>query len=229
MTPQLYRKADRLLVAADCIIFGFDGRQLKVLLVKRSFEPEAGRWSLVGGFVNAGESVNDAAARILKRLTGLDNIYMEQLHCFGDVNRDPAARVVSVAYYALINIADYSRQLNLEHEPHWFSLKELPDLIFDHSQMVKLAVERLQQKVATHPVGFELLPRKFTLPQLQNLYEAIYQAKLDRRNFSRKILSLGILKKLDEKEKESSKKGAFLYVFDRKRYEQLSHEGLKFV
>src|SRR5690554_372526 len=229
MTPQLYRKADRLLVAADCIIFGFDGRQLKVLLVKRSFEPEAGRWSLVGGFVNAGESVNDAAARILQRLTGLDNIYMEQLHCFGDVNRDPAARVISVAYFALINIADYSRQLNLEHEPHWRSLDDLPDLIFDHAQMVKLARERLQQKVATHPVGFELLPRKFTLPQLQNLYEAIYQSKLDRRNFSRKILSLGILKKLDEKEKGGSKKGAYLYVFDRKRYEKLADEGLKFV
>ena len=229
MTPQHYRKADRLLVAADCIIFGFDGRQLKVLLVKRSFEPEAGRWSLVGGFVNARESVNEAATRILKRLTGLDNIYMEQVHCFGDVKRDPAARVVSIAYFALINIAEYSRQLNLEHEPHWCSLGELPDLIFDHAQMVQLARERLQQKVATHPVGFELLPRRFTLPQLQNLYEAIYQSRLDRRNFSRKILSLGILRKLDEKEKGSSKKGAYLYVFDRKRYEKLAHEGLKFV
>jgi ADP-ribose pyrophosphatase YjhB (NUDIX family) len=229
MTPQHYRKADRLLVAADCIIFGFDGRQLKVLLVKRSFEPEAGRWSLVGGFVNAGESVNDAAARILKRLTGLDNIYMEQIHCFGDVDRDPAGRVISIAYFALINIADYSRQLNLEHEPHWHSLDDLPDLIFDHAQMVKLAHERLKQKVANHPVGFELLPRKFTLPQLQNLYEAIYQSKLDRRNFSRKILSLGILRKLEEKEKGSSKKGAYLYVFDRKRYEKLADEGLKFV
>ncbi|HEX7014739.1 MAG TPA: NUDIX domain-containing protein [Cyclobacteriaceae bacterium] len=229
MTPQHYRKAERLLVAADCIIFGFDGRQLKVLLVKRSFEPEAGRWSLVGGFVDANESVNDAAARILQRLTGLDNIYMEQLHCFGDVQRDPAARVISIAYFALINIADYSKQLNLEHEPHWRSLDDLPDLIFDHAQMVKLARERLQQKVATHPVGFELLPRKFTLPQLQNLYEAIYQSKLDRRNFSRKILSLGILRKLDEKEKGGSKKGAYLYVFDRKRYEKLADEGLKFV
>src|SRR5690606_35623684 len=139
----------------------------------------------------------------------------EQRHCFGDVNRDPAARVISIAYFALINIADYSRQLNLEHEPHWCSLKNHPDLIFDHGQMVKLAVERLQQKIATQPVGFELLPKKFTLHPLQNLYEAIYQAKLDRRNFSRKILSLGILKKLDEKEKGSSKKGAFLYVFDR--------------
>jgi hypothetical protein len=154
---------------------------------------------------------------------------MEQVHCFGDVGRDPAARVVSIAYFALINIAEYSRQLNLEHEPHWCSLDDLPDLIFDHAQMVRLARERLQQKVATHPVGFELLPRRFTLPQLQNLYEAIYQSRLDRRNFSRKILSLGILRKLDEKEKGSSKKGAYLYIFDRKRYEKLAHEGLKFV
>ena len=229
MLLESYRKADRFLVAADCIIFGFDGKELKVLLIRRSFEPEAGRWSLMGGFVKADESVNEAASRILLRLTGLTNIYMEQLHCFGEVDRDPAARVVSIAYFALINIADYSRQLNFEHEPRWFSLNELPDLIFDHSDMVRLARQRLQQKVATHPIGFALLPRRFTLPQLQNLYEAIYESKLDRRNFSRKILSIGILNKLNEKEKGTSKKGAYLYVFDRKRYEKLNHEGLKFI
>lgn len=224
-----YRKADRFLVAADCIIFGFDGKEMKVLLVRRSFEPEAGSWSLMGGFVNAGESANEAASRILLRLTGLNDIYMEQLACFGEVNRDPAARVISIAYFALINIAEYSRQLNLEHEPRWFSLDELPHLIFDHADMVHLARQRLQQKVANHPIGFELLPPRFTLPQLQNLYEAIYESRLDRRNFSRKILSLGILKKLNEKEKGTSKKGAYLYVFDRKKYAKLEHEGLKFI
>ena len=224
-----YRKANRFLVAADCIIFGFDGKEMKVLLVRRSFEPEAGRWSLMGGFVKADESVNEAASRILRRLTGLTNIYMEQLACFGEVHRDPAARVVSIAYFALINIAEYSRQLNFEHEPRWFSMDELPDLIFDHADMVHLARQRLQQKVANHPIGFELLPSRFTLPQLQNLYEAIYESRLDRRNFSRKILSLGILKKLNEKEKGTSKKGAYLYIFDRKRYDKLEHEGLKFI
>lgn len=229
MLTESYRKADRFLVAADCIIFGFDGKEMKVLLVRRSFEPEAGRWSLMGGFVKANESANEAASRILRRLTGLTNIYMEQLACFGEVNRDPAARVVSIAYFALINIAEYSRQLNFEHEPRWFSQDELPDLIFDHADMVHLASQRLQQKVANHPIGFELLPSRFTLPQLQNLYEAIYDSRLDRRNFSRKILSLGILKKLNEKEKGTSKKGAYLYVFDRKKYEKLEHEGLKFI
>jgi ADP-ribose pyrophosphatase YjhB (NUDIX family) len=229
MGLERYQKSDRFLVAADCIIFGFDGKEMKVLLIKRSFEPAAGRWSLMGGFVNANESVNEAASRILLRLTGLTNIYMEQLNCFGDVDRDPAGRVVSIAYFALINIADYSRQLNFEHEPRWFSLNDLPDLIFDHADMVRLARERLQQKVANHPIGFALLPKRFTLPQLQNLYEAINESPIDRRNFSRKVLSLGILKKLDEKEKGTSKKGAYLYVFDRKKYEKLDHEGLKFV
>lgn len=229
MNKEQYVKSDRLLVAVDCIIFGFDGKELKVLLIKRGFDPEKGKWSLMGGFVQSNESVDEAATRILQGLTGLTNIYMEQLHCFGDVNRDTAGRVVSVSYFALINIAEYSQQLNPEHEPHWFSLKEMPELVFDHQQMILLAKQRLRQKVANHPIGFALLPQKFTLPQLQNLYEAIYESPLDRRNFSRKILSLGILRKLNEKEKGSSKKGAFLYVFDKQKYDRLEHEGLKFI
>ncbi len=229
MRAEHYEKSDRLLIAADCIIFGFDGKQLQVLLVKRSFEPQAGRWSLMGGFVQRNESVNDAAIRILQGLTGLKNIYMEQLYCFGDVHRDSADRVISIAYFALINIADYSEQLTTDFEARWFPLNEIPELIFDHKQMVMLAKERLRQKVANHPIGFELLPEKFTLPQLQNLYEAIYESPLDRRNFSRKILSLGILRKLNEKEKHSSKKGAFLFIFDREKYRQLEHEGVKFI
>jgi ADP-ribose pyrophosphatase YjhB (NUDIX family) len=229
MNAEHYKKADRLLVAADCIIFGFDGKQLKVLLVKRSFEPQSGKWSLMGGFVQQNESVDEAATRILQRLTGLKNIYMEQLHCFGEVHRDSADRVVSVAYFALINIAEYSAQLTADYEPHWFPLSEIPPLIFDHKEMILLAKERLKQKVTNHPVGFELLPEKFTLPQLQNLYEAIYESSLDRRNFSRKILSLGILRKLNEKERHSSKKGAFLFIFDRAKYQQLEHDGVKFI
>jgi ADP-ribose pyrophosphatase YjhB (NUDIX family) len=229
MNAEHYKKADRLLVAADCIIFGFDGKQLKVLLVKRSFEPQSGKWSLMGGFVQQNESVDEAATRILQRLTGLQNIYMEQLHCFGEVHRDSADRVVSVAYFALINIAEYSAQLTADYEPHWFPLSEIPPLIFDHEEMILLAKDRLKQKVTNHPVGFELLPEKFTLPQLQNLYEAIYESSLDRRNFSRKILSLGILRKLNEKERHSSKKGAFLFIFDREKYQQLEHDGVKFI
>jgi 8-oxo-dGTP diphosphatase len=229
MNAEQYRKSDRLLVAVDCIIFGFDGRQLKALLIKRDFEPEKGKWSLMGGFVNENESVDSAAARVLERLTGLTDIYMEQFFCFGDLDRDKAGRVVSIAYFALINIGEYNDQLQDDHQAHWFPLSKIPPLIFDHKEMVRKAKIRLRQKVANHPIGFELLPQKFTLQQLQNLYEAIYESPLDKRNFTRKILALGILKKLNQKEKESSRKGAFYYVFEKAKYNKLDHEGMKFI
>jgi ADP-ribose pyrophosphatase YjhB (NUDIX family) len=224
-----YKHHDRFLLAVDCIIFGFDGKGLKAILVKRALEPEIGKWSLMGGFVNTGESVDQAAERILVTLTGLDNIYMEQLHCFGELDRDPGGRVVSIAYTALIKIDASSEHLLDTHNAKWVDLNKLPPLIFDHKQMIKLAKERLRQKVANHPIGFELLPHKFTLQQLQGLYEAIYETKFDKRNFTRKILSLGILQRLEEKEKESSKKGAFYYVFDKKKYKQLENEGIKLI
>jgi ADP-ribose pyrophosphatase YjhB (NUDIX family) len=229
MNTVQYRNADRLLVAVDCIIFGFDGLELNALLIRRDFEPEKGRWSLMGGFVNKDESVDEAAIRVLETLTGLTDIYMEQLACFGEVDRDTAGRVVSIAYFALININDYSGQLQHTHEAKWFPLTEMPELIFDHGRMVETAKERLRQKVANHPVGFELLPPKFTLPQLQSLYEAIYGKKLDKRNFSKKILSLGILKKLNQKERATSRKGAFYFVFDRARYNKLHQDGVSFI
>lgn len=222
-----YNSQQKILVAVDCIIFGFDGTQLKALLIKRGFEPEKGKWSLMGGFVGKGESADDAANRVLYELTGINKIYMEQLYTFSDPKRDTAGRVISIAYFALINIPDYSEQL--QHEAKWFPLSKTPPLIFDHKKMVAKAKELLRQKVASHPIGFELLPRKFTLPQLQNLYEAIYEAPLDKRNFTKKILSLGILNKLDEKEKESSRKGAFYYVFDDRKYQKLEANGVKFI
>jgi len=224
-----YKSQEGILVAVDCIIFGFDGSQLQALLIKRGFEPEKGKWSLMGGFVNPEESTDDAAIRVLHQLTGMKNIYMEQLYCFSDVNRDAAGRVISVAYFALINIAEYSEQLQQDHEARWFPMDKIPHLIFDHKEMVTKAKDRLQQKVANHPIGFELLPEKFTLPQLQNLYEAIYEQSLDKRNFTRKILALGILNKLNEKEKESSRKGAFYFVFDKNKYGKLHEEGVKFI
>lgn len=224
-----YKSHDRILVAVDCIIFGFDGHQLKALLIKRGFEPEKDKWSLMGGFVCEDESTDDAAARVLHQLTGIDDVYMEQLYCFSKADRDPAGRVLSVAYFALINIAEYNEQLLDDHEARWFTLDEMPDLIFDHNEMVAKAKERLQQKVSNHPIGFNLLPEKFTLPQLQNLYEAIFESTLDKRNFSRKILSLGILNKLDEKDKESSRKGAYYYVFDSHKYKQLDRSGVRFI
>ena len=224
-----YKSHEKILVAVDCIIFGFDGKQLKALLIKRGFEPEKGKWSLMGGFIGKKENAEEAATRILYQLTGMNNIYMEQLSTFTDVKRDSAGRVISIAYFALINIADYSEQLQLEHEAKWFLFHRIPPLIFDHRKMVMKARERLQEKVVAHPVGFELLPTKFTLPQLQNLYEAIYEMPLDKRNFTKKMLSLGVLNKLNEKEKESSRKGAFYYVFDSKKYRKLQSSGLKFI
>lgn len=224
-----YRDHDPILLAIDCIIFGFDGSKLKALLIKRGFEPGKGKWSLMGGFVGKGESVHNAARRILFQLTGLENVYMEQLHCFGELDRDPGGRVVSIAYYALIKLDDYSEELMEQHQAGWFDLDRIPSVVFDHKKMIRLAKERLEQKASNYPVGFALLPYKFTLPQLQALYEAIYEVPLDRRNFTKKIMSLGILKKLNEKEKESSRKGAFLYVFDQEKYKELEKTGVKLI
>lgn len=223
-----YKIYDKILIAVDCIILGFDGENLKALLIKRGFEPGLGSWSLMGGFVKNEESVDAGAARILKELTGLTDIYMEQLFCFGDVNRDPAGRVISIAYFALIKINN-SPQLMKEHNAKWFNIKRLPVMIFDHKKMILLAKERIRLRAASRPVGFELLPEKFTLPQLQNLYEAIYDTTFDKRNFSRKILSLNILKKLTIKEKLNSKKGAFYYMFDYDKYKKLEHQGVRFI
>lgn len=223
-----YTSHEKILVAVDCIIFGFDGSKLKGLFIKRAFEPEIGKWSLMGGFVEPDENADQAAARVLYQLTGMRNIYMEQLYAFTDVDRDSAGRVVSIAYFALINIMDYSEQLQLEHEAKWFSLTKVPQLIFDHKKMVGKAKDLLKQKIVSHPIGFELLPDKFTLPNLQSLYEAILELPLDKRNFTKKILSLGVLNKLDEKEKESSRKGAFYYTFNSARYKKLQSNGVKF-
>lgn len=184
-----YKEYDRMLIAVDCIIFGFDGENLKALLIKRDFEPGLGNWSLMGGFIKNEESVDAGAARVLQELTGLTDIYMEQLSCFGEVNRDPGGRVISIAYFALIKIND-SLRLMEEHNAKWFNIQRLPAMVFDHYNMITMSKERLRQKVANHPIGFELLPKSFTLPHLQNLYQAIYETKFDRRNFSRKILSI---------------------------------------
>lgn len=219
--PKAYYEAhDHLLVALDCIIFGFDRKELKLLLIKRDFEPEKGKWSLMGGFLKKNESLDEAAGRILTNLTGLQNIYMEQLHAFGEVERDPVERTISLAYYALIDIHSHDKELVEKHSASWFLIDDLPDLIFDHKEMVDDALKRLRFKASHQPVGFELLPDKFTLPELQSLYEGIYDTQLDKRNFRRRILSMDVLTKTDEKQKKYSKKGAWLYKFDKKKYEK---------
>ena len=227
---RLYAKHTKHLVAVDCIIFGYDilEKVLKLLLIKRSFDPEKGKWSLAGGFVESDESLDEAANRILFRLTGLEQIFMKQSFSYGAIDRDPGARVISTAYFALITIRDINKELTMKNGAHWRSISNLPDLIFDHHKMVSKALSDLQSQVAMHPVGFELLPDKFTMVQLQNLYEAIYQRKIDKRNFRKKVLSMDILEKLEEKEKETSKKGAFYYKFIKEKYEMFKQNGLFF-
>lgn len=209
---------DKVLLAVDCIIFGFDEEDLKILLIKRGFEPEKGKWSLVGGFLKNEETLETAATRILKLYTGLDDIYMKQVATFSEVDRDPAERTISTAYFALINIKKHSEKLIKEFSAEWFSVNKAPHLIFDHDKMVAQALKRLRNQTATEPVVFELLPKKFTMRQLQKLYEAIWDTQLDKRNFIFKILSLDILEKLDEKDMTSSRKGSFLYQFDIEKY-----------
>lgn len=213
-----YFANSRILVALDIIIFGFDGESIKLLLIKRNFEPQFGKWSLMGGFMDEDENLNEAAERILYTLTGLKNNYLEQLHTFGDINRDPVERTISVVYYSLVNIADQDINAIESHNASWIDLKNRPELIFDHDQMVEVALQRLRYKAALHPIGFELLPEKFTLPQLQKLYEAIYDIKLDRRNFSRKINSTELLVATGEKDNDSVTKKAQLFTLDAAKY-----------
>ncbi|OMP78693.1 MULTISPECIES: NUDIX domain-containing protein [unclassified Chitinophaga] len=224
-----YSRQTRMLIAVDCIIFGFDGQDLKLLLIKRGFEPEKGKWSLMGGFVQADEGLEEAATRTLTKLTGLDGVFMEQLNAYGGPNRDPVERTLSVAYYALIDINQYKQQLSDEYKAEWFPLKEAPKLIFDHAQMVSEALARLRYKAAIHPLLFELLPAKFTIPQLQILFEAVYESGFDKRNFSRKVLSTGLLIKQKEKERATSKRGAFYYKLDKRKYSAKFHAFLNFV
>lgn len=224
---QDYSSFSQHLVAVDCIIFGFDGENLKILLVKRDLEPKRGEWSLMGGFIDATESSDEAASRVLNNLTGLKDIYLEQLNSYTAIDREPTARIISISYYALINI-EKNININEHYSSKWFDLKDRPDLIFDHNAMVKDAVLRLRRRASTRPIGFELLPEKFTMKDLQNLYEAIFDEKYDKRNFTSKINALDVLVKTTEKDMSSSKKGSFLYTFDEEKYNKKIAEGFMF-
>lgn len=182
----------------------------------------------MGGFLNRNESIDNAAERVLDELTGLENVFMEQIGVFGEIDRDPGERVLSVAYYALINIDDFDKKLLEKHNATWVSMKEMPKLIFDHTLMVKKALRQLQRKASVEPIGFNLLPDKFTVPQLQALYEAIYGHDLDKRNFRKKVHTMDFLEKSDEKDKNNSKRGAFLYTFNTTLYEQYKQDGFTF-
>lgn len=222
-----YAEYDKFSVATDCIVFGFDGT-LKLLVFDRRVAPFKGALSLIGSFVSINENLEEAAKRVLKEITGLEDIYMEQLHTYGSVDRDPGGRCITIAQYALVRIEEQDKDLVEKHGAKWYDYQMLPPLVLDHDLLVADALSKLRERAKSKPIGFELLREKFTLPDLQNLYEAIYQNKLDTRNFRKKILSFGILKKLDEKDYANSKKGAFLYQFDEQRYKSLCQEGFNF-
>lgn len=228
MISKDYSQETRLLVAVDCIIFGFDDEELKLLLIKRDFDPEKGKWSLMGGFLKENEGADQAAARVLLQLTGLHDVYMDQVRTYTHPDRDPGERTISIAYYALINIQSHKKELIEQHSAQWFGLSEIPDLIFDHRKMVKDAITQLRYMTSIRPVGFELLPAKFTMRQLQKLYEAIFDEALDKRNFNRKISQMNILVKLEEKDRSSSKKGSFLFKFDLDKYRAKVLDGFSF-
>jgi len=215
-----YSDKDRFFVAIDCVIFGFHEDELSLLLLKRKFEPAQGMWSLMGGFLQKEESVNDAAKRILKELTGLEHVFMEQVGLYGEVYRDPGERVLSQVYYALIKIDDYDRQLVAQHNASWVNISKLPSLIFDHQNMVAEARNKLKIKATTEPVGFNLLPEMFTLTQLQTLYEAIYGEPIDKRNFRKRVAEMDFIEKTDKIDKNGSKRGACLYKFNAKIYKK---------
>ena len=210
----------KIYVAVDCIIFGFAEAELHLLLVKRMIEPAKGEWSLMGGFVQEEESADEAARRVLKELTGLDKVYMEQVKAYTAVERDPGARVISIAYYALMNIRDNDTALIQAHHACWVKMKDVPPLIFDHADMVCQARELLKRKAATEPVGFQLLPKMFTLTQLQQLYEAVYGEVLDKRNFRKKVAEMGFVEKTGRVDKKTSKRGAALYRFNARAYQK---------
>ena len=224
----IYNKYTPYLVAVDCIIFGFIDSELNLLIIKRNFEPCKGSWSLMGGFVRPGESMDEAAYRVLYDLTGLKDLYMTQLYTHGEIDRDPGARVISTSYYSLIKIKDIDPDHKMISNARWCPINELPELIFDHGKMVEMALNSLRDEAHRKPIGFELLPPKFTIPQLQSLYEAIYQQKFDKRNFRKSILKMNLLDQLDEKDKENSKRGAFFYRFNEGKYKEILRQGFFF-
>lgn len=222
-------KHPRPALTVDCVVFGFDEEDLKVLLIQRKFEPFKQRWALPGGFVQLDESLEEAARRELQEETSVTDVFLEQLYTFGAVDRDPRERVVTVAYYALVKLLDHRAQAASDaREADWFPVSSLPRLAFDHDRILQVALDRLQGKVRYQPIGFELLPRKFTLRQLQHLYETILGRSLDKRNFRKKILSMGLLQELDEVEQGVPHRAARLYRFDKKSYQRLKREGFNF-
>ncbi len=214
-------------VAVDCIIFGYEKNALKLLLTRRVFEPEKGKWSLVGGWLRKNETVEEAAARVLLQFTGLKDIYLEQVHVFSDPERDFGGRVISIAFYAMIRIDQHDKKLVEKHGAKWWNFNKIPDLIFDHNEMLESAHEKLKLKASYELIGERLLPSRFTMLQLRKLYEAIFQYSFDPGNFRKKVLSLRVLKKLNLKNTTESKRGAYYFSFRKKSEFPLSDRIVK--
>lgn len=206
-----YNKHPKHFVAVDCVILGYNEGELNLLLYPRGFEPSKGAWSLMGGFVQDGESSDDSAKRVLKKTTGLDDIFMRQVETFAKPQREAAARVISIAYFALVRMDEHDKACVRERGAHWWPISELPEMIFDHGEMVEKALVKLQHEAGYRLIGSELLGDKFTLLQLRKLYEAIFMREFDPGNFRKKIMSLNVLERLNEKDSSESKKGAFYY------------------
>ncbi len=213
------QSTNRIALSVDCVIFGFDENKLKVMLIRSDLKKYHGKWSLLGDLVRPDEDIDDAAYKILKQRTGLDDVYLEQVHTFGGVNRHPAGRVVTVAYCTLINVQHHKLKI-LDNELHWHDVQNVTDLAFDHQEIFDTCYKQLQKRVQEHPLGFNLLPKKFSLRDLQNLYEAILDLKLDRRNFRKKFFSMDFLIDLDEMEQDVPHRPGKLYRFNYDKYEK---------
>lgn len=216
-------------VTVDGVVFGFDDADMKLLLIQRKVDPFKGKWALPGGFVRPDEDLEEAVRREVADETGITRLYLEQLFSFGDPKRDPRERVISVAYYALVKLADHQlRAASDAVDVAWFPVAELPKLAFDHEKIAEVALRRLKAKVRYEPIGFELLPEKFTLGELQQLYEAVLEQAVDKRNFRKKILGTELLDPLDEYQQDVAHRAAQFYRFNRARYEQLKKRGFNF-
>jgi len=216
-------------ITTDCVVFGIDEESLKVLLIERGLEPFRGQWALPGGFLRPHETIDECAVRELAEETGLEDVFLEQLYTFGRTDRDPRERVVTVAYYALVRLRDrQTRAATDARQAAWFPVAKLPPLAFDHRDIIATARERLRGKVRYMPLGFELLPRKFTLTELQQVYEMILERPLDKRNFRKKVLAMEVLVALDERQRDVPHRAARLYRFDKRQYERLIKRGFDF-
>ena len=225
----MHYRYPRAALTVDCVVFGLDEGELKVLLIKRGLEPFKGRWALPGGFVRVDETVDEAARRELEEEAGLRNVFLEQLYTFGALDRDPRERVVSVAYYALVKLAEFQTKAATDAaDARWFPISTVPKLAFDHAGILATALARLKGKVRYEPIGFELLPPKFTLSQLQHLYEAVLGTELDKRNFRKKVLGLGLLVALKETRMTGRHRPAQLFRFDADKYGKLKKRGFNF-